>query len=577
MTGAPRIPPAERYNGHVRHWWKEAVFYQVWPRSFMDANGDGVGDIRGLIDRLDHIAELGVDAIWLSPHYDSPNVDNGYDIRDYLAVAAEYGTMADFDELLAAVHARGMRLIVDMVVNHSSDEHAWFVESRSSRESEKRDWYVWRQGRPVESGEGPPNDWRSFFSGPAWTRDAETGAWYLHLFDEKQPDLNWENDDLRAAVYEVMRYWLDKGVDGFRLDVIAFVSKDQAFPDYPPEHRAKPEYVHAAGPRLLEYLSEMRREVYRGGDALAIGEAFGVTFVQAGRLVAEGSGPLDMLIHFDAVRVDRGEGWRRRDWTLPDWKRIFSEQDETMGREAWRTICLSNHDNPRLVSHFGDESETWRVPSAILLATLVLTQKGTPFIYQGDEIGMTNYRFTDISEFDDIEMRNAWALDVLGGVVDAETFLAEANATSRDHSRTPMQWDASPGAGFSTGAPWFSVNPNSSTINARAVRADEGSIYHAYRRLIRLRRDTPPLVYGDYRDHAPEHPRLFAFERRIGADACLVVLNVAGDETPWRLPDAFAGARLVFVGPGGASRALGERQDSLDLRLAPWDARVYRT
>lgn len=557
--GAP-----ERVNGHVRHWWKQAVFYQVWPRSFRDTTGDGIGDLRGVIERLDHIAGLGVDAIWLSPHYDSPNVDNGYDIRDYLKVAAEYGTMADFDALLAAVKARGMRLVVDMVVNHSSDEHAWFVESRASRESEKRDWYIWREGR--DGGASPPNDWRSFFGGSAWTRDAATGAWYMHLFHQKQPDLNWECEPARAAIHDVMRFWLDKGVDGFRLDVIAFVSKDQSFADYPPEHRAQPQYFHADGPRLMEHLAEMRREVYRGADKVAIGEAFGVTFEQAARLVAEEGGPLDMLIHFDAVRIDRGEGWRWRPWTLPDFKRVFSEQERLMGRTAWRTLCLSNHDNPRLVSHFGDDRPEWRVRSGIALATLLMTLKGTPFVYQGDEIGMTNYPFRGIADFDDVEAKGAWADEVETGRTPPEEVLDALLKTSRDHARTPMQWDASPNAGFTEGRPWFHVNPNYREINAAAALADAGSIYHAYRRLIRLRRETPPLVYGDYRDRDPEHARLFVFERRMGDDACLVALNLSGEETAFAPPEEFAQARVIFASPEGGA----------DDKLAPWEARIYR-
>lgn len=557
--------PAEKVNGHVRHWWKEAVFYQVWPRSFMDSNGDGIGDLRGVIDRLDHIAGLGIDAVWISPHYDSPMVDNGYDIRDYRRVLAEFGTMEDFDALLAAVKARGMRLVVDMVVNHSSDEHAWFVESRASRDNAKRDWYVWRPGRGAD-GSLPPNDWRSFFSGSAWTRDDATGEWYLHLFDAKQPDLNWETDALRAEVFDLMRFWVDKGVDGFRLDVIAFVSKDQSFPDYPPEFRDRPQDYHANGPRLMEHLREMRREVWRGRDLVAVGEAFGVDFEQAARLVDEETGPLDMLIQFEAVRLDRGEGWRWKPWTLPALKRTFSEQEERMGREAWRTICLTNHDNPRLVSHFGDDREPRRTASAVALGALTMVLKGTPFVYQGDELGMTNYPLRGIEDFDDVEAKNAWREEVETGRVSAEDFLADMNRTSRDHARTPMQWDASPTGGFTTGTPWFHVNPNTATINAAACYADPGSVYHAYRRLIALRKAHPALVYGDYRDLAPEDAQLFVVERRMGAGsagegACLAVLNLSGEPARWTLPDAAVGATVLFengdVAVSGSDVALG--------------------
>ncbi|GGK53097.1 glycoside hydrolase family 13 protein [Salinarimonas ramus] len=562
-------------NGHVRHWWKEAVFYQVWPRSFQDTNGDGIGDIPGVIARLDHIAGLGVDAIWLSPHYDSPNVDNGYDVRDYVSVAAEFGMMADFDRLLAETKARGMRLIVDMVVNHSSDEHAWFVESRAARDSDKRDFYVWHPGR--EGGTKPPNDWRSFFGGSAWSRDATTGDWYMHLFHEKQPDLNWESAAAREAIFEAMRFWLDKGVDGFRLDVIAFVSKEPGLPDYPPRHRKAPEYYHADGPRLMEHLTRMREEVYRGADKVAVGEAFGVTFEQAARLVAEGTGPLDMLIHFDAVRIDRAEGWRWKPFTLPDLKRVFSEQERLMGRTAWRTICLSNHDNPRLVSHFGDTSTpALRRRSAILLATLILTLKGTPFVYQGDEIGMTNYPFARIEEYDDVEAKGAWTDHVETGAVAAEEFLENMWRTTRDHARTPMQWDASPTGGFTTGTPWFHVHPDVGVINAATERADEGSIYHGYRRLIALRKATPPLVYGDYADLAPDDPRLFVFERRIGEEACLVALNMSSEDATLTVPERFVGAApLMAEGAepaGDAAAPLGG-----EIMLAPWESRIWRT
>lgn len=564
MTTTDQAPDIA--NGHTRRWWKEAVIYQVWPRSFMDGNGDGIGDLRGIIERLDHIETLGVDVIWLSPHYDTPNVDNGYDVRDYRSVLAEFGTMADFDELLAQIKARGMRLVIDLVVNHSSDEHHWFVESRKSEDNPYRDYYIWHPGRDGRE----PNDWRSFFSGSAWKKDAATGEYYLHLFAEKQPDLNWENPALRQEVYDVMRYWLDKGVDGFRMDVIAFISKDRSFADYPERHRARPEYFHAEGPRLHEFLQEMGREVLSHYDVMTVGEAFGVTFEQASLLVDERRGELDMLIHFDAVRIDRGEGWRWRPWTLPEFKAVFSRQDALMDIHTWRSICLSNHDNPRLVSHFGDPEEPYRVPSAKLLATLLLTLKGTPLLYQGDEIGMTNYPFADISDFDDIEAKNAWRADVEGGHVGAEEFLAHMLKTSRDHARTPMQWDDGANGGFTTGTPWFPVNPNADRINAKQAIADPDSIHHHYARLIALRKSALPLVYGDYRDLDPEHPRLFVYTRAIGPDAYLIVLNFSRDEVTYRPPaDVEVGELLMGTldgaKPGGAV-----------MTLRAWEGRVYR-
>jgi oligo-1,6-glucosidase len=546
-------------NGHARQWWKEAVVYQVWPRSFMDGNGDGIGDLPGLLARLDHIAGLGVDVLWLSPHFDSPNIDNGYDIRDYRSVMAEFGTMADFDALLAGVKARGMRLIVDLVVNHTSDEHAWFVESRSSKDNPKRDFYIWRPGRDG----GPPNDWRSFFSGSAWTRDEATGDYYLHLFAEGQPDLNWENPEVRAEVHDLMRFWLDKDVDGFRMDVIAFISKDPTFPDYPPEHRARPEFYHANGPRLHEHLAELRREVLAPYGAVTVGEAFGVPFEQACMLTDDRRGELDMLIHFDAVRIDRGEAWRWRRWTLPELKAVFTRQEAAMGPSTWRTVCLSNHDNPRLVSHFGDDAEPWRVPSAKLLATLLMTQKGTPFVYQGDEIGMTNVPFTSIDQFDDIEARNAWNAEVATNLVHEAVFLEHMNKTSRDHARTPMQWGGTANAGFTTGRPWFALNPNAAWLTA-AAQAGPGSIYDHYARLIALRRTHLVLVYGDTTDLAPDHPTLYAYSRTIDGTGALVLLN-------------FSRETVAFDGPAPGELLIGNLEPPTDPRvLRGWEGRVHR-
>jgi oligo-1,6-glucosidase len=560
------IESQETQNGHVRRWWKEAVVYQVYPRSFMDSDGDGIGDLKGILDRLDYIRDLGVDVIWLSPHFDSPNADNGYDIRDYRKVMAEFGTMEDFDALLAGIKARGMRLIIDLVANHTSDEHRWFVESRRSKDSPYRNYYIWHPGKDGRE----PNDWQSFFSGSAWTKDDVTGEYYLHLFAEKQPDLNWDNPAVRREIYDVMRFWLDKGVDGFRMDVIPFISKDQTFPNYPERHRTRPQFVHAEGPKLHDYLQEMSREVLSRYDMMTVGEAFGVTLEQTPLLVDERRGELNMIFHFDAVRIDRAEGWRWKPWTLPDLKAIYAAHDQALDIHCWSTVFLSNHDNPRLVSHFGDDEEPHRVPSAKLLATMLLTLKGTPFIYQGDELGMTNYPFTDIGQFDDIEVKNAWRADVLTGRASADEFLANMLKISRDHSRTPMQWGEGPNGGFTTGEPWLAVNPNADRINARQALADPGSIYHYYASLIALRRAALPLVYGDYKDLDPDHPTIFAYTRALGSEACLIVLNFSRDVAPYRLPDGIEAGRLL----------LGNLDDSGDsgavLTLRPWEARVYQ-
>ena len=400
-------------NGYNRHWWKEAVVYQVYPRSFQDSNGGGIGDLPGITMRLDYLRDLGVDVLWLSPHYDSPNADNGYDIRDYRKVMTEFGTMQDFNDLLAGVKARGMRMIVDLVVNHTSDEHAWFVESRKSKDNPYRNYYLWRPGKVGPHGEMlPPNNFTSAFSGSAWTLDPLTNEYYLHLFAEKQPDLNWDNPKVRDEVYDLMRFWLDKGVDGFRMDVIPFISKDAAFPDVLPGQSQV--QINANGPHLHEYLHEMNDRVLSHYDCMAVGEAHGISIEEMPLLGDERRHELDMIFNFDTVRLNRdGRDWRQ--WSLPELKAIYTRQDRALGTHSWNTIFLANHDNPRLVSAFGDDSLEFRIPSAKLLATMLLTLKGIAYLYQGDELGMTNYPFKSIDEYNDIEAKNAWQHDVLSG------------------------------------------------------------------------------------------------------------------------------------------------------------------
>ncbi|MFZ1136203.1 MAG: alpha-glucosidase, partial [Candidatus Korobacteraceae bacterium] len=413
-TNAPGTLPAATVNGYQPKWWKEAIVYQVYPRSFKDSNGDGIGDLKGITSKLDYIQGLGVNVIWLSPHYDSPNADNGYDIRNYRKVMAEFGTMADFDELLAGIKQRHMKLILDLVVNHTSDEHAWFVESRKSKDNPYRDYYIWR---PAKDG-NVPNNWTSFFSGSAWKLDPTTGEYYLHLFAEKQPDLNWDNPKVRNEVYDLMKFWLDKGVDGFRMDVIPFISKREGLPDLPPEAMAKPQYFYAMGPHLHEYLQEMNKEALSKYDVMTVGEAFGVTLEQTPTLVDERRNELNMIFNFDAVRLNRnGDVWR--DWTLPELKAIYTQENQALDVHSWNTVFLSNHDNPRVVSAFGNDSPQYRVASAKALATMLLSLKGTPFIYQGDELGMTNYPFTSIDQFDDIAVKNAWKAMVVTNQVPA--------------------------------------------------------------------------------------------------------------------------------------------------------------
>jgi oligo-1,6-glucosidase len=560
--------PLQTANGYQRKWWKEAVVYQVYPRSFKDSNGDGIGDLKGITSELDYIQGLGVNVIWLSPHYDSPNADNGYDIRDYRKVMTEFGTMADFDELLKGVKQRKMKLVLDLVVNHTSDEHAWFVESRKSKDNPYRNYYIWR---PARNGK-EPNNWTSFFSGSAWKLDTATNEYYLHLFAEKQPDLNWDNPKVRREVYDLMKFWLDKGVDGFRMDVIPFVSKDQSFPDFPANFDGHAEYIYAAGPHMHEYLQEMNREVLSKYDVMTVGEAFGVTLQQTPLLVDERRHELNMIFNFDAVRLDQ-VNHRWRNWTLPELKAIYARQDATLDAHSWNTVFLSNHDNPRIVSAFGDDSPEYRVPSAKLLATMLFTLKGTPFVYQGDELGMTNYPFQAIEDFDDIEVKNNWKAAVLTHQTTAADFLANMRRTSRDNARTPMQWSDSPNGGFTTSSkPWLAVNPNYATINARQEVEDPNSIYHYYRRMIELRSKTPALIYGAYQDLDPANPGVFAYTRSLGPDAYLIVLNFSRDPVRYILPGSLRASHLEISN----SETMEEKEELIVLHLKPWDARVYR-
>jgi len=571
-------------NGYQKKWWKEAVVYQIYPRSFKDSNGDGIGDLKGITSKLDYLKDLGVDVIWLSPHFDSPNADNGYDIRDYRKVMAEFGTMADFDEMLRGIKQRHMKLLLDLVVNHTSDEHAWFVESRKSRDNPYRDYYIWRPLHTTDKGcggvepagsacdvfeAGPPNNWTSFFSGSAWKYDHATGEYYLHLFAEKQPDLNWDNSKVRHEVYDLMKFWLDKGVDGFRMDVIPFISKDPAFPDYPKEFEGRAQYFYAAGPKVHDYIQEMNREVLSKYDVMTVGEAFGVSLEQTPLLVDERRNELNMIFNFDVVRLGR-QSWRQNPFTLPELKAIYTNLDQKLDAHSWGTVFLSNHDNPRVVSHFGDDSPEYRVPSAKALATMLLTLKGTPFIFQGDELGMTNYPFTKIEEFDDIEVKNAWKAEVLTKKATPEEYIASLRKTGRDNSRTPMQWDETANGGFTSGpTAWLAVNPNSKEINAKLAEADPDSVYHYFQKLIALRKKTPALIYGDFKDLDPGNPSVFAYTRTLGAIRYLVVMNLSSKPVTYIVPGQEK-TGLQLMGN------LSGRESGSVLRLRPWDARVYQ-
>lgn len=563
-------------NGFRPAWWKEAVVYQVYPRSFKDSNGDGIGDIPGITSKLDYLQQLGVNVIWLSPHFDSPNADNGYDIRDYRKVMTEFGTMADFDQMLAGIKQRHMRLIIDLVVNHTSDEHHWFVESRKSKDNPYRDYYFWRDNKPGPAGPDgkpislAPNNDRSFFSGSAWQFDPTTNQSYLHYFAVKQPDLNWDNPKVREEVYSLMRFWLDKGVDGFRMDVIPLISKNPAFPDLTPEQLANIGKAYANGPHMHDYLQEMNRNVMAKYDVMTVGEALGISLEQTPLMVSDQRHELNMIFNFDAIRLNR-VGRELKLLDLRAFKAIYTEHAERLDAHSWDTVFLSNHDNPRIVSTFGDDSPEFRVPSAKLLETMLLTLRGTPFLYQGDELGMTNYPFRGIADFDDIEVKNAYKAEVLTGEVAEASFFEGLRHTSRDNSRTPMQWDGSANGGFTTaGKPWLAENPNYKEINAAAELADPNSVYHYTRQVIGLRHAHKALVYGDYKDLDPENPSVFAYTRVLGPERFLVVLNFSKTPMTYTLPGDRKAGELVLANLATTEQRTGT------LHLAGWESRVYR-
>ncbi|MEC5344039.1 alpha-glucosidase [Brenneria populi] len=547
-------------------WWKEAVVYQIYPRSFNDSNGDGIGDLNGITAKLDYLKNLGVNVIWLSPHFDSPNADNGYDIRDYRKVMNEFGTMDDFDHMLSEIKHRNMRLIIDLVVNHTSDEHQWFKESKKSKDNPYRDYYIWRDGHDGKA----PNNYPSFFGGSAWKKDDATGQYYLHYFAEKQPDLNWENKKVRNEVYDIMRFWLDKGVSGFRMDVIPFISKQDGLPDLRPSEMEHPEFVFANGPRIHEYLQEMNREVLSRYDTMTVGEAFGVTFEDTAKFINTDRNELNMLFHFDVVRLDR-DNWRKTPWTLPALKETYRKIDQS-GAAGWNTSFLSNHDNPRAVSHFGDDSDQWRVVSAKALATMMLTQRATPFLYQGDELGMTNYPFKTVKDFEDVEVRGLWKVLVEGGKVTADEFLQHIRQTSRDNARTPMQWSAANNGGFSTGKPWLAVNPNYVKINAASQVNEQDSVYGYHRELIALRHQTPALIYGEYNDLDPQNTKLFAYTRTLGDRQYLVVINFTHDNVEWDIPNGKKVVKTLISNRAEQAAAPGESH----LKMRPWQAAIFQ-
>ncbi len=543
-----------------RIWWKEGIVYQVYPRSFQDSDDDGVGDIPGIISRLDHIASLGVDIIWVCPVYRSPNDDNGYDISDYRDIMREFGNMGDFDRLLSEVHARGMRLIMDLVANHSSDEHAWFQESRKSKDNPYRDYYYWRPGKDG----GPPNNWKSFFGGSAWEYDEVTGEYYLHLFTKKQADLNWENEKVRKAIHDIMRFWFDKGVDGFRMDVISLISKRLEFPDAPEQPFGDTiREFYANGPRIHEFLQEMNHEVLRHYDIMTVGEGPGIDLENAALYVHEDRDELQMIFHFDHMFIDNGPGGKYDPipYDMPRFKQVFREWDDRLKDNGWASIFLGNHDFSRIVSRFGND-DRYHQESAKLLAMLLLSLRGTPYIYQGDEIGMTNVRYPDIDYYQDVETLGAWREAEEAGM-DMDQFLKNVHWQSRDNARTPMQWDNSEHAGFSRGNPWLKVNPNYPEINVSRQDADPYSILNFYRRMVRFRKEHKTLVYGTFIILDTIASDLFVYERKDSKGHFSVWLNMSDfDEQVRGMPKSTPEITNYPDAPNGV--------------LRPWEGRIYK-
>jgi oligo-1,6-glucosidase len=549
-----------------RSWWKEAVVYQIYPWSFKDSDGDGVGDLQGIIEKLDYLDDLGVDVVWLNPVYRSPQVDNGYDIADYQAIHEEFGTMADWDALLEGLHARGMKLIMDLVVNHTSSEHEWFITSRENPDGEYGDYYIWVDGEPDEQ----PNNWESFFGGPAWTYDETRGAWYLHLFHADQPDLNWENPDLREDVYRMMNWWLDRGIDGFRLDVINLISKPEHLPDGDPDSdlwTGGGHYIN--GPNVFQHLGEMYDRTYSNYDTMTVGEMATVTVEQA-RDYTGINGPLDMVFNFDHLRLDFGEEgrWDVGEWSLVELKEVLGEWQTGLLSDGWPSVFFENHDQPRSVSCFGDPDRYHR-ESATLLATVLLTLRGTPYIYQGEELGMTNTTFESLDDVRDVDtIQNVREEMARRGIDDYDDFRHIVEYRSRDNARTPMQWDATENAGFTTGEPWIDVTPNHVDINVETERETPGSVWHYYRDLIAIRHESDVLVYGDYHDFLPTDEQVWAYTRTLGKNRVFVVCNFSGDPVERPLPIVSEG-NLVIANYPNAPDSLG------DLELRPYEARVY--
>lgn len=553
-------------------WWKESVVYQIYPRSYKDSNGDGIGDLNGITEKMDYLKELGIDVIWLSPVYESPNDDNGYDISNYQGIMKEFGTMEDFDRMLAAAHARGIRIVMDLVVNHTSDEHPWFVESRKSKDNPYRDYYIWKDGKNGRT----PNNWSSCFSGSAWKYDEATDMYYLHIFSQKQPDLNWENEKVRQEVFSMMDWWCQKGIDGFRMDVISMISKDQAFPDGVLKENGYGDYSPYVcnGPRVHEYLQEMNQKVLSKYDLLTVGECAGVTVEEAKKYANLDGKELNMVFQFEHMNLDGGETfkWNDQKINLVELKQTLSKWQNELYQKAWNSLYWCNHDQPRILSRLGNDSDACRETSAKMLATCLHMMQGTPYIYQGEELGMTNVPFPTLEDFRDIESINAYHEYTDNGMIQPEDMMRYLRYKSRDNARTPMQWDDSANAGFSTGTPWIMVNPNYTKINAREQMAREDSVFHYYQKLIRLRKNYEIIVYGSYTLLLPDDPDLYVYTREYESEKLLVICNFTDKTRDFSLPEGWNPDRMKCL-----IANCGRTAAETNIKLMPYESVVYYT
>jgi len=550
-----------------KKWWKELIAYQIYPKSFMDSNGDGIGDIQGIISKLDYLKDLGIDLIWLCPMYKSPNHDNGYDISDYKDILDEFGTMDDFNELLNEVHNRGMKLIIDLVINHTSHEHPWFIESRSSRDNPKRDWYIWREGKGYEE----PNNWESIFKGSAWEFCENSEEYYLHLFAKEQPDLNWENKEVRRELYNMINWWLDKGIDGFRVDAISHIKKEEGLKDMDNPEGLK--YVssfekHMNVEGINSHLKELKEETFSKYDIVTVGEANGVSANEADHWVAEDEGTFNMIFQFEHLNLwnyEEGQGF-----DVKAYKDVLTNWQNSLEGKGWNALFIENHDIPRVVSTWGNDRE-YLTECAKAFGAIYFLQKGTPFIYQGQELGMTNVKYHSICEYDDVKTINTYNERIESGVSE-EIALKEAWVTSRDNSRTPMQWNSSKNAGFTCGKPWIGVNENYKTINVEVEERDENSVLNFYKKLIKLKKSNEALIYGVYDLILEEDENIFAYTRTLNNDKFLIMANLTGENAKYVYEKEKLNSKDLILN----NYEVCEHKNLTEFILKPYECRVYK-